>query len=89
VWYRAVAPLLGIATKHLSSDRFVNRRELARLIAGAGFRRAQLGSWTFIPQGDMPPLASAIFRSLGAVGRATRLGWTRGGVWACAWKDDP
>jgi SAM-dependent methyltransferase len=81
-WYRGLAPLLGLATKHLSTDRFFGRRDLQRRLALAGFRQVDLGSWTFIPRGDMPPLAGALFQTLGSLG----VPGLRGGLWACAWK---
>jgi ubiquinone/menaquinone biosynthesis C-methylase UbiE len=87
LWYRAIAPLLGLTTKHLSSDRFLTRREFARLLEAAGFRRCEFGSWTFIPRGDMPPLVGALFQALDRIGRITGLASLRGGLWACAWRE--
>jgi hypothetical protein len=60
---------------------------VARLLVEAHFGRTELGWWTFIPRGDMPPLAGVLFQGLGAVGRATGLGRLCGGLWACAWKE--
>jgi 2-polyprenyl-6-hydroxyphenyl methylase/3-demethylubiquinone-9 3-methyltransferase len=64
VWYRRLAPRLGLATRHLSSDRFLGRKELRGLVAAAGFCLERLRPWTFIPRGDIPgiwipPLAIA------------------------------
>src|SRR5262249_10220712 len=39
VWYRTIAPLLGFATKHLSSDRMLTHDEFSALLDQAGFRR--------------------------------------------------
>jgi ubiquinone/menaquinone biosynthesis C-methylase UbiE len=85
-WYRAIAPLLGFSTKHLSTDQFLTRAELTRMLPQAGSSRARLGSWSFIPRGDMPPALAALLGGLNAVGRMARLDSLRGGLWACAWK---
>jgi 2-polyprenyl-6-hydroxyphenyl methylase/3-demethylubiquinone-9 3-methyltransferase len=87
LWYRRIAPLLGFATKHLSSDVFLGRAELTALLSEAGFERVRTGPWTFIPRGDMPPVLASLLGGLDAVGRVA--GWRalRGGLWACAWKD--
>jgi SAM-dependent methyltransferase len=86
-WYRTIAPLLGFSTKHLSTDRFLTRADLTGLLRDAGFARANLGSWTFIPKGDMPPALGLLLDGLDAVGRVARLASLRGGLWACAWRD--
>jgi 2-polyprenyl-6-hydroxyphenyl methylase/3-demethylubiquinone-9 3-methyltransferase len=85
-WYRTIAPLLGLATKHLSTDRFLTRAELAGMLRRAGFRRARFGSWTFIPKGDMPPVMGVLLDGLDALGRVAHLDAWRGGLWVCAWK---
>jgi 2-polyprenyl-6-hydroxyphenyl methylase/3-demethylubiquinone-9 3-methyltransferase len=54
VWYRTLAPLLGFATKHLSSDRMLSHDELLVLLERAGFRKIQFAPWTFVPRGDVP-----------------------------------
>ncbi len=87
VWYRLVAPLLGTATKHLSTDRFLDRESCTRLLLRAGYGRIATGAWTFIPKGDMPRLVAALLTVLALLGRATHLPQLRGGLWACAWRD--
>jgi SAM-dependent methyltransferase len=77
-WYRSVAPRLGIATRHLSTDHFLTGTELESLLEQAGFARVELGGWSFIPRGDMPALARWLFGGLDGI--------LRGGLWACAWK---
>jgi glycosyltransferase involved in cell wall biosynthesis len=52
VWYRTIAPLLGFATKHLSSDRLLTCDEFSALLEKAGFRGIRSAPWTFIPKGD-------------------------------------
>ena len=87
VWYRRVAPLLGLATKHLSTDCFLDRESFTTLLRRAGYGRIATGAWTFIPKGDMPCLAATLLTALDLLGRAAHLPRLRGGLWACAWHD--
>lgn len=86
-WYQALAPLLGLETRHLSTDRFLKRDELARLLAEAGFHRIEIGCWTFIPRADMPSVLGLICQGLDVIGRVLRISSLRGGLWVCAWKE--
>jgi ubiquinone/menaquinone biosynthesis C-methylase UbiE len=86
VWYRTIAPVLGFATKHLSSDRMLTHDEFSALLDQAGFRRIQSTPWTFIPKGDMPALVAYVLTGLDAIGRLARLNSLRGGLSLCAWK---
>jgi SAM-dependent methyltransferase len=88
VWYRALAPLLGLETRHLSTDKFLRRDELVSLFAACGFRRIKVGCWRFIPSGDMPPALGLICRGLDIVGRILRIDSLRGGLWICARKEE-
>jgi 2-polyprenyl-6-hydroxyphenyl methylase/3-demethylubiquinone-9 3-methyltransferase len=87
VWYRRVAPLLGLPTRHLSTDQFLDRESLTGLLVHAGYGRIVTGAWTFIPKGDMPRLAAIALTALDLLGRAASLPQLRGGLWACAWRD--
>ena len=87
VWYRTIAPLLGLATKHLSSDQMLTKREFLALLDEARFRRNRFAPWTFIPKGDIPPAVAAILTMLDAIGRHVRLDDLRGGLALCAWKE--
>jgi ubiquinone/menaquinone biosynthesis C-methylase UbiE len=87
VWYRRIAPLLGFATKHLSSDRMLARDEFSALLDQAGFRRIRSAPWTFIPRGDVPALVALLLTVLDAIGRHARLESLRGGLSLCAWKE--
>jgi ubiquinone/menaquinone biosynthesis C-methylase UbiE len=87
VWYRTIAPLLGFATKHLSSDRTLTRDEFSALLDQAGFRRIRFAPWTFIPKGDVPTLVALLLTVLDAIGRHARLDSLRGGLALCAWKE--
>ena len=88
LWYQTLAPLLGLETKHLSTDRLLKRDEIVRLLAEAGFSRIQVGYWTFIPKGDMPSILGFFLQGLDAIARSFRINSLRGGLWACAWKDE-
>jgi 2-polyprenyl-6-hydroxyphenyl methylase/3-demethylubiquinone-9 3-methyltransferase len=87
VWYRTIAPRLGFATKHLSSDRTLARDEFSALLERAGFRRIRSAPWTFIPKGDVPTIVALLLAVLDAIGRHARLDRLRGGLSVCAWKD--
>lgn len=87
VWYRTIAPVLGFATKHLSSDRMLTRDEFSALLDQAGFRRIRSVPWTFIPKGDVPSLVALLLTVLDAIGRRARLDCLRGGLALCAWKE--
>ena len=87
VWYRTIAPLLGFATKHLSSDRMLTQDEFSVLLDQAGFRRIRSAPWTFIPKGDVPALFALLLTVLDAIGRHARLDSLRGGLALCAWKE--
>src|SRR5215510_12388699 len=87
VWYRTIAPLLGLATKHLSSDRMLTNGEFLALLDAARFCRSRFAAWTFIPKGDIPPAAALLLTVLDAIGRHARLDSLRGGLSLCAWKE--
>jgi ubiquinone/menaquinone biosynthesis C-methylase UbiE len=87
VWYRTIAPLLGFATKHLSSDRMLTRDEFSVLLDQTGFRCIRSAPWTFIPKGDVPALVALLLTALDAIGRHARLDSLRGGLALCAWKE--
>ena len=86
VWYR-IAPRLGFAIKHLSSDRRLTRNEFFALLDQAGFRRIRSTPWTFIPKGDVPAVVASLLTLLDAIGRHARLDSLRGGLALCAWKE--
>lgn len=88
VWYQALAPLFGLETKHLSTDKFLKRDELVHLLTVSGFCRIQIGYWTFIPKGDMPLVLGLVCQGLDIIGRIFRINSLRGGLWVCAWKEE-
>jgi ubiquinone/menaquinone biosynthesis C-methylase UbiE len=87
LWYRTIAPVLGFATKHLSSDRMLTRDEFSALLEQAGFRRIRSAPWTFIPKGDVPTLVASLLTVFDVIGRHARLDSLRGGLSLCAWKE--
>jgi 2-polyprenyl-6-hydroxyphenyl methylase/3-demethylubiquinone-9 3-methyltransferase len=87
VWYRTIAPRLGFATRHLSSDRMLTRDEFSVLLDRAGFRRIRSAPWTFVPKGDVPAPVALLLTVLDAIGRQARLDRLRGGLALCAWKE--
>jgi len=86
IWYRTLAPLLGFATKHLSSDRMLSRDEFVLLLDQVGFRGIRFAPWTFIPRGDVPAAVASLLALLDVIGRYARLDSQRGGLALCAWK---
>lgn len=80
VWYRWLAPRLGFATRHLSTDRFLGRTELTRLLETAGLRVGRLGYWTFIPRGDMSRSWAGVLGLADRIGRGLGLARFRGGL---------
>ena len=87
VWYRTIAPVLGFATKHLSSDGMMTHDELSALLDQAGFRDIRATPWTFIPKGDVPAFVGLLLTVLDAIGRHARLDSLRGGLSLCARKE--
>jgi ubiquinone/menaquinone biosynthesis C-methylase UbiE len=87
VWYRTMAPLLALSTKHLSSDRLLTHNEFSALLDQAGFRRIRSAPWTFVPKGDVPAAVALLLTALDAIGRHARLDFLRGGLSLCAWKE--
>lgn len=88
LWYQTLAPLLGLETRHLSTDRFLEATESMRLLKEAGFRDVKIGYWTFVPQGDMPSPLKFVCQGLDIIGRGFRINSLRGGLWMCACKED-
>jgi SAM-dependent methyltransferase len=79
-WYRVLAPRLGLDTRHLSTDRFVNASELRALIERAGMEPQRLERWRFIPKGDLPPVCGRALHGLDLVGQVAGGGALRGGL---------
>jgi len=86
-WYTLLAPLLACSTRHLFTDRFLDRREAISLLQFAGFRLIGWDFWTFIPKADMPRWTGVILEVLDRMGRICWLGACRGGLILTAAKD--
>jgi ubiquinone/menaquinone biosynthesis C-methylase UbiE len=86
-WYTLLAPYLGISTRHLSTDRFLTRRELTLLLKSAGLPPVDCSYWTFIPKGDIPRWTGSILEALDRLGRLRRIIAWRGGLILSAAKD--
>jgi 2-polyprenyl-6-hydroxyphenyl methylase/3-demethylubiquinone-9 3-methyltransferase len=79
-WYRWLAPRLGLATRHLSTDQFPSRAELTCWLTAAGFRIARIAHWTFIPRGDVPRGWARVLTLVDGIGKGLGLGVCRGGL---------
>lgn len=80
IWFRRLAPRLGVAVRHLSTDRFLTAGDLAALAAAAGLAVESCDPWTFIPRGDMPRPWTLLLRGLDQLGRLTGSPSLRGGL---------
>lgn len=80
LWYRWLAPVLGVETRQLETDRYLTRRELADLARNAGFRDVAVDGWTFVQRGDIPATLAPLCAGLDRLGRLTRSDWLRGGL---------
>ena len=87
LWYRRIAPWLGYAVRHLSSDRLVNAAEMRALLQGAELRVKELGYWRFVARGDMPGWAARALEWLDRTGTVCASSLLRGGLYVCAEKD--
>jgi ubiquinone/menaquinone biosynthesis C-methylase UbiE len=88
LWYRWLAPLSGLESRHLSTDWYLSRRQLAHLLYTAGFRDHAFSYWTFIPRGDMHPLHAALLDVLDRCGRIAAPDLLRSGLVVCAQRYD-
>lgn len=80
LWYRWLAPLLGLHTTRLSTDRFVGAKEVHRSLADCGFHSVRTGYWTFVPRGDMPSICASAMSLLDRVGHVVAPRHLRGGL---------
>jgi 2-polyprenyl-6-hydroxyphenyl methylase/3-demethylubiquinone-9 3-methyltransferase len=85
-WYRWLAPLCGLETCHLSTDQFLSRSHLDRLLYKLGFDPPEFSYWTFIPRGDLPPCYAMLLAGLDRLGRWVAADTLRGGLLVCARK---
>ncbi|TAN47439.1 MAG: class I SAM-dependent methyltransferase [Methylococcaceae bacterium] len=86
VWYTRLARRLGLASRHLSTDRFLTATEFASALQQAGLHAERLGYWTFIPRGDMPRPVATVLTLLDGLGRLLNRPSWRGGLYCRAVK---
>jgi len=86
IWHTRLAPWLGIATRHLSTDRFVSLARWRVLLDEARLSAVRLGAWRFVPAGDMPRWASLTMQILDRVGSILGASGLRGGCYVKAVK---
>ena len=86
IWYRKLAPYLGYATQHLSTDVRLDEQNAKDLMNAAGFRISYMDYWTFIPRGDMPKMYAGLCRVFDAIGHAGFAHHLRGGLVLCGVK---
>ncbi len=79
-WYRRIAPALGVDTRHWSTDRFLDRPLLRRMLDEAGLVLEADRPWTFVPRGDLPPGFGPLLDAIELAGRALRRPAWRGGI---------
>jgi 2-polyprenyl-6-hydroxyphenyl methylase/3-demethylubiquinone-9 3-methyltransferase len=80
VWYRWLAPLFGLQTRHLSTDQFLPAEELKMLLAEQNYAISRAENWTFIPRGDMNRWQAMLLSILDFFGKIFKIGVFRGGV---------
>ena len=80
VWYRHLAPRLGLPIRHLSTDQFLGKAELRAMLNDSGLILDRLQPWSFIPRGDMPAGWARVLGLMDAIGRLTGRTCWRGGL---------
>ena len=79
-WYRWIAPLLRIPTRHLETDCRLTAREGRCHLENAGFTAIRVAPWTFVPAGDMPWGWASVWRVLDRMGAWLGIWMLRGGL---------
>lgn len=87
-WYRHVAPVLGIDSRHLSTDHFLTAGELEGLISSAGLEIVARQHWSFVPHGDLPGGWGPMLQVLDWCGERAGIGYLRGGIAVAAVRPD-
>lgn len=85
-WYAWVAPFCDIDTRHLSTDRFINGKEVLSKLRAACLKPESPEYWTFIPRGDIPSWVNLLLVVLDRAGRLLGLSRFRGGLCFRAFK---
>lgn len=87
-WYRHLAPVLGIDSRHLSTDHFLTAGELDELLSSAGLEIVARRYWSFVPQADLPVSWGPMLQVLDWCGQQTGIGYLRGGIGVAAVRFD-
>jgi 2-polyprenyl-6-hydroxyphenyl methylase/3-demethylubiquinone-9 3-methyltransferase len=85
-WYHSIAPLMGYAVRHLSSDCFLDAPALRSLLRQAQLEPSELGYWSFIARGDMPGWVAALMSVCDRAARVLPAARLRGGLYVSALK---
>lgn len=86
IWYTVLGPMLGLDTRHLSTDRFLTGCEFRELLNRTGFLCGETGCWDFVPKGDMPVWLGGSLSVLDRLGGMLKIESLRGGLFICAEK---
>jgi 2-polyprenyl-6-hydroxyphenyl methylase/3-demethylubiquinone-9 3-methyltransferase len=80
LWYTHLSGWLGLSSKHLSSDCFLDQNRLSALAAVSHLKLERIACWTFIPRGDMAIVLAWLLGVMDLVGRLLGLPKWRGGL---------
>jgi len=80
IWYRSIAPLFHIPTRHLSTDEFVTTDWMKKTLKETGFVQPEFFFWTFIPRGDMSWGWATLLSILDFVGKFRWPAYLRSGL---------
>lgn len=80
IWYRKLAPALGLPTRHLATDQRLDTHTAHTLLQKAGFTHYEVSYWSFVPGGDMPATWSTVCHTLEGIGRFIAPQQLRGGL---------
>ncbi|MFP4562657.1 MAG: methyltransferase domain-containing protein [Spirochaetia bacterium] len=69
LWHRVFGPVLGLETRHLSSDRLMTAPRAREELVRAGFGVDTVTFWRFVPSGDMPRPVTAVMKIADLLGR--------------------
>lgn len=88
IWYRRIARVLKLDTRHLSTDDFASAATLRALLERAGFKSIRCESWRFVPRGDTPAAVWPVLELLDRLGSLFGISSWRGGLLLRAEKPD-
>jgi ubiquinone/menaquinone biosynthesis C-methylase UbiE len=86
IWYRYLAPALGVYTKRLSTDHYLSTDELRVFSNEASFSDTKIDAWTFIQRGDLPQSIALFLEVADRVGKFAQIDLLRGGLRLTAFK---